>query len=178
MNIHPKPKPTKAGREKKHKAAKPRRKILEMQLEAMVKQIVFWRDGSECVERGIDGGRCNSVLQWGHFIPRHQSRHLKYDLATFCQCGSHNYLHDKGAQTMGVWFTQTFGATAAFEIDRIAREHANTKQPTIQELEDLLVYYDELYQGRKFVKLELNSLVAAGYYGEIIKSAWMQDGRL
>lgn len=153
----------------------PHRKIVEQQLEDIIKLIVFWRDGQQCVEHEIDGARCGNGLQWGHFIPRSQSRYLKYDLATFCQCGSHNNLHAKGAQTMVTWFVKTFGAHAQAEIERIAREHANEKQRTIQELEDLLAYYTDLYQNRHFVNLDLESLVEAGYYGQVIKSAWALD---
>lgn len=176
MAIISKPKPVKQA--KKSKRTKPRRKILEQQLEAVVKLIVFWRDGAECVERHIDGARCGGGIQWGHYIPRQQSRWLKYNLATFAQCRNHNNLHDKGAQTMGVWFCDTFGTEAAKALELERAAHRGQPQQTIQELEEMLAHYDELYQNRYFVELTLERLVAAGYYGEVIKSAWIMDGRI
>jgi hypothetical protein len=154
----------------------PRRKQLEQQLEAIVKLIVFWRDGAQCVERDIDGGRCGGKLNWGHFIPRSRSKYLKYDLATFVQCDSHNLIHDSrktggGDPIFGLWFTRTFGIDALEALSKTQREHIDGKAQTIPELEQLLAHYDQLYQDRFFVGTDIPSRIAAGYYGNIIKFA-------
>lgn len=176
--MKPIPKPTKADRPKKAKRSQPRRKMLEMQIEAMVKQIVFWRDQSQCVLVNIDGGRCNGKMNWGHFIPRARSKYLKYDLATFVQCDAHNLIHDSrktggGDPIFGLWFVETFGQNALREISRVQREMiASNGKHSIPELEEMLAHYDDLYQNRYYVSLDTMSLVLAGYYGEIIREAW------
>lgn len=169
------PKPTRPPKGKRTQT-KPRRKVLEMQLEAIVKQIVFWRDGSECVLRHIDGGRCGGKLNWGHFIPRSRSGWLKYDLATFVQCDSHNLIHDSrktggGDPIFGLWFSQTFGLPALESMSNEQRLHTGDKR-TIPELEELLAHYDDLYQNRYYVNFEIPDLIRAGYYGEVIKKAY------
>lgn len=173
--IHPYPKPEK--QKKTRRTAKSRRKILEGQLEAIIKEIVFWRDGQQCVEKEIDGARCGNGLQWGHYVPRKQSAWLKYSLVTFCQCGSHNYLHDKGAQTMATWFAMTFGTLAMQRIEEDVREHRG-KDRTIAELEDMLQDYDTMFDTRYYVGLDLCSLVEAGFYGQVIRQAWIDEGRI
>jgi len=167
-----KPKPTKEKKQKKAKVL-PRRKLLEQQIEATSKLIVFWRDGQQCIEVEIDGVRCGGGNQWGHYIPRKQSHWLKYDLGnTFCQCRNHNNLHDKGSQTMGAWFSMTFGADTALAMEQVRNAHRGEKKMTVQELEELLAHFDDLYQNRYTVNLDLRSLIAAGYYGETIKGCF------
>lgn len=178
QKINPKPKPEPSGK-KTRRMSKPRRKILEQQIEAIVKQIVFWRDGAECVERHIDGGRCGGKMNWGHFIPRSRSKYLKYDLATFVQCDSHNLIHDSkktggGDPIFSIWFVKTFGIDALDALSKEQREHTGQKDRTIPELEEMLAHYDNLYQNRFYVNLDTPSLVEHGYYGEIIKNAYLR----
>lgn len=180
----PKPKPTKADRKKikttTKASRKPRRKVLEAQLEEMVKLIVHWRDGSLCVLRDIDGGRCGGKVNWGHFIPRSRSKYLKYDLATFIQCDSHNLIHDSrktggGDPIFGLWFSETFGLPALRAMSEIQRSHTGTEgKHSIPELEAMLDHYDQLYQNRYTVNLDTDSLVEAGYYGEVVKAAYIK----
>lgn len=162
-------KPLKSERAPKHKTSKPRHKILEAQLEAICKLIVFWRDASQCVERHIDGGRCGGGIQWGHYIPRNQSNRLKYELGnTHAQCRDHNMLHLRGAQTMGVWFASYFGVDVAQAMEAEREAHRGEKNYTVQELEALLAHYENLYQNRFYVDLELDALITNGYYGSVI----------
>lgn len=183
-----KPKPRKSDRKamvkspilppkpKKVPVAK-RKKILEAQLEAIVKQIVHWRDASTCVLANIDGGRCGGKVNWGHFIPRARSKYLKYDLATFIQCDNHNMIHDSkktggGDPIFGLWFTETFGIEALRAMSLEQRTHLNADgKVSVADLEAQLAHYDELYQNRFFVNLDTASLVAAGYYGDIVRKA-------
>ncbi len=186
--MNPKPKLLKSDRKRVLKASplqpKPkkeksvnRRKVLEGQLEAIVKMIVFWRDSSQCVLQMIDGGRCRGRVVWGHFVPRARSKYLKYDLATFCQCDGHNLIHDSrktggGDPIFGLWFGETFGLAALHAISIEQRTHLGKDgKHSIPELEAMLAHYDELYQNRYFVGLDTESLVKAGYYGSIIQGA-------
>lgn len=173
-----KPKPTKSDRPKNPKVSKPKRKVLEKQIEEMVKRIVFWRDGGQCVERDIDGGRCGGIMNWGHFIPRNKSKYLKYDLATFVQCGAHNMMHDSrktggGDPIFGIWFTKTFGIEVLEELSRVQRENQNDKgKHSIPDLEEMLAHYDDLYQNRYTAPVgDLQAMIWAGYYGNVIRDA-------
>lgn len=176
MSEKPKPKPLKGEREPKHKPSKPRRNILEAQLETIVKMIVFWRDAGQCVLADIDGVRCRGKSNWGHFVPRARSKYLKYDLATFVQCDGHNLIHDSkktggGDPIFGLWFAKTFGVDTLEAISQMQRDHIGDKF-TVPELEELLAHYENLYQNRFYVDAELKSLVEHGYYGPIIQTTW------
>ena len=183
--MRPVPKPTRATRSRiKVKAVEPkkeplgkRKKRVEEQLEAMVKLIVHWRDSSQCVLREIDGGRCGGKVNWGHFIPRARSAYLKYDLATFIQCDSHNLIHDSrktggGDPIFQLWMAQTFGYNVVMALSVEQRAHIGRDgKHSLDELEAMLAHYDELYQNRYTVNLDTKSLIEAGYYGEIIRAA-------
>lgn len=178
-----KPKPTKAGRKamvkspilppkpKKVPVAK-RKKILCKQLEAIVKEIIFWRDEQMCVQGATDGHRCGNGLMWGHYIAQGQSAWLRYELGNvFVQCGNHNQLDYRGDKSYSTWFADTFGVVAAKALDAERDAHRGKDNRTVIELEAMLAHYDELYQNRFYVSADIPSLVAAGYYGEIVRGA-------
>lgn len=143
--------------------------VLE-QLEDVCRRLVFWRDGGICVEQEMDGRRCYGPIQWGHFIPRKQSKFLKYDLGnTFCQCAGHNNLHDKGAQTMGVWYAQTLGEQAHSAIEAAARLNVGRKI-YVSDYREMLERYIYLYENRP-TAYRFTQLIEYGYYGEIVKLA-------
>jgi hypothetical protein len=171
------PKPVKGDRPKKPKPSKSKRKILEVQLEALSKLIVHWRDGAMCVERHIDGTRCGGGIQWGHYIPRNESAWLKFDLGnTYSQCRDHNGLHKHGSQTMGVWFVKEFGQHVADAMQAERSAHRNQDRKT-WELEEMLARFEQLYQDRFYAPLDdLQAMIAAGYYGEVVKDAVFKDG--
>lgn len=159
-----KPKPTKQPKAKRT-TTKSTRTMLEKRLEELCREIVFWRDGSQCVEREIDGGRCRGPIQWGHFIPRQQSAWLKYSIGnTFCQCAGHNLLHDKGAQTFQSWYAMTFGADALRFIDAESRAYVGAKYQ-IHELGEMIVDYEHLLELRPPV-YRFSDLVLMGYFGK------------
>lgn len=178
-----KPKPTKASRKKMVKVPilppKPkkvpvakRRKILCKQLEAIVKEIIFWRDAQVCVQAATDGHRCGNGLMWGHYIAQKQSAWLRYELGNvFVQCGNHNQLDFRGDKSYALWFMTTFGPAAAQAMENERDAHRDGKQRSVVELEELLAHYDNLFQNRFFVSADIPSLIEAGFYGEIIKGA-------
>lgn len=169
--IYPKPKPTKEAKVK-HVPAEKRRKILEKQIEAIVKLIIFWRDGQQCVMGKLDGARCGNGLMWNHFIAQGQSNWMRLDLGNvYCGCGSHNLLDKFGDPILGMWVQDTFGLPVVMALRNEAKAHVNGKKRTEHELEEMLAGYDELYQSRFTTDLDLQSLVYAGFYGDIIKKA-------
>jgi hypothetical protein len=178
-----KPKPTKATRAKLVKSpilppkpkkvpvAKQRKKLCK-QLEAIVKEIIFWRDSQVCVQAATDGHRCGNGLMWGHYIAQKQSAWLRYELGNvFVQCGSHNQLDYRGDKSYSTWFMETFGVAAAKALEAERDTHRDGKQRSVIELEELLAKYDNLFQNRFYVNADIPSLIEAGFYGELIKGA-------
>lgn len=171
MAVIGKPKPTKEKKVKRVPVAR-QRKRLEKQIEELVKLIIFWRDGQQCVMSKMDGGRCGNGLMWNHFIAQKQSHYLRLDLGNvFVGCGNHNMLDFHGDKTLSIWFMATFGVDTAARMAEQSKEHAGHKWE-LCELEALLAHYDELYQNRYTVDIELEPLIMAGYYGEIIKKKY------
>lgn len=150
--INPAPKPVRKTR-----------KQLEAELETIIRQIVWWRDGGECVEKEVDGARCGGVIQWGHYTPRRQSAWLKFTLATFCQCRNHNGLHDRGSQTMAYAIANLLGKEwqARHEVERDA--HRRGYKIPIWELEERLERYRTLWENRPSV-YTTRDLEKMGYY--------------
>jgi hypothetical protein len=178
MGVRPKPKPEKTSVKRRNKSQN-RRKILEKQIEEMVKLIVCWRDGATCVMNGFGG--CGNGLMWNHFIAQGQSHWLKFDLGNVhWGCGNHNLLDYRGSKVFAIWFSETFGHQAMFamEIERQSHTGANGKR-SIPELEAMLERYDELYQNRYMHGSDdLHEEVKGGYYGDVIRTAWIKEGRL
>ncbi len=173
-----KPKPSKEKKVKRVPAEK-RRKILEKQIEDMVKMIISWRDGQVCVMGEMDGVRCGNGLMWNHFIAQGQSNWMRLDLGNvFWGCGSHNGLDKWGDPILGIWVQETFGAKAVLALREEAKRHANGKKRTEYELEEMLAGYDQLYQNRYTADLDLASLVVGGFYGQVIKKAWLDENRI
>lgn len=92
-------------------------------------------------------------------------------------CGSHNLLDKWGDPILGIWVQDTFGAGAVLALRNEAKAHTNKKR-TEYELEEMLAGYDLLYQSRYTTDLDTASLVAAGFYGDIIKGVWLKEGRI
>ncbi len=172
------PKPTKEKKVKRVPAEK-RRKILEKQVENMVKAIIAWRDGQVCVMGSIDGARCGNGLMWSHFIAQGQSNWMRLDLGNvFWGCGCHNLLDKFGDPILGMWVQNTFGLMAVMALRDEAKKHVNGKKRTEYELEEMLAGYDQLYQNRYTTDLDLASLVAGGFYGDTIRKVWLDEEKI
>ena len=172
-----KPKPTRARKTKK--ASGPKRKILEKQIEEMVKLIVAYRDGQQCVMRNFGG--CGNGLMWNHLIAQGQSHWLKFDLGNVhWGCGNHNLLDYRGSKVFSIWFVKTFGIEVleALETEKQLHRGASGKR-SIPELEAMLYHYTELYQNR-YVYIgngDLQDEVEHGYYGMVVKTAFRPRGQ-
>jgi hypothetical protein len=170
--MNPKPKPLKADRPRKKKTSKPYRAILEKQVEAVLKEIIFWRDSQVCVMGEIDGGRCGNGLMWNHVIAQGMSSWMKLEIGNvYVGCGSHNLLDKMGDKTIAAWLSSTFGAGALGALQAEMMAHHKQRRNVV-ELECLLAHYDYLFQNRFYVNPELPDLIKAGYYGSIIQGVW------
>jgi len=132
-----------------------------------------------CILADIDGGRCGGVLNWGHFIPRNKSKYLKYDLATFAQCGAHNMMHDSkktggGDPIFSLWFCKTFGLDALDAISTEQRLHLGASgKRSVPELRALFSDYTKLYDNRYTAPIgNIKEMVLSGYYGDVLKMCY------
>ena len=163
MTIHPKPKPAKKPKVKRITAPK-RRKLLETELEALMRELVWWRDGGECVLKSMDGGRCGGPIQWGHLIARQKSPYLKFALGnSFCQCKTHNGLEHWGDPIFGIWYDKTFGVAAREALWEARNAHIN-RLPPEWELEEWIAEVKDLLDDRPATYTR-DLLVERGYFG-------------
>ena len=181
--IHPKPKPERI----RNKTGRPRppktnRKKLTDRLDDLCRELTKWRDGVLCVEVDIDCGHCYGVSQWGHVIPQANSAWLKHDPGnSFRQCSGHNGLHSRkqNDSIYYIWFASKFGPAALLALRNVAKEHANKKRRTIPELQEQLAELQRLYDDRHSHGTDtLEELVKAGYYGDIVKTCWVEEGKI
>ena len=171
------PKPSKQAKGKR-KSKKTPRQLLILELSDLCRKITIWRDGCNCVLSDTDGARCNDVSQWGHVIPQGASGYLKHNLSnSFRQCGSHNTIHKYSQIVYLDWFRQTFG-NRAFEMLKEA-SLKTYHQFSILDLRELRDSYKELLQNTAVMSLSsFEDKVEAGYYGNIIRDAWIKDARI
>jgi len=78
-----------------------------------------------------------------------------------------------GSTVMPAWFASMFGAAALDAMDLARDVHVGLKRD-LSELETMLAHYEELYQNRFTVNLDTESLVKAGYYGDIVKHTYVR----
>jgi len=155
------------------------RQLLNMALDKMCRELTFWRDGVACVLRNTDGGQCNQVIQWGHVIPQGSSAYLVHNYSNaFCQCGTHNFLHDKKAPMIYLdWYRETFGLTAykMLKAAGLAKFEGFGIVDLYEKLADVNNLYSQRYQ---FGNENMATKIFAGYYGNIIREAWIKDGKI
>lgn len=174
-----KPKPTKQQKQKRVSAAS-ERKTLDRQIDKLCREITHWRDGLQCVLRHLDGGHCSDVIQWSHVIAQGSSKFLQQSLSNaFDTCSSHNIMHNGAPILYLNWYAAKFGKRALemLEAERLAH-YGKWAGFTIVELRERKEHYERLYEERRYVDLNIFTLVSLGYYGEIIKEAWIKDGRI
>ena len=147
-------------------------------VKVLCREITYWRDGLQCVERNIDGGHCGGGMQWGHVVPQGQSAYLALDLGNaHVQCAAHNTIHGHFQAVYNDWVRSKFG-NRSFDALKQARSDYEGYQFDEPELLEKLAQYNELYDNRFHASVDVESLVSAGYYGEFIKEAWIKEGRI
>lgn len=174
--VTPAPKPTKQKKAKR-KLKNPRKALLK-EIDKMCRQLTIWRDGCVCVLSDVDGGRCDRVSQWGHVIPQGASGYLKHNLSnSFRQCATHNLLHRSNQAIYLNWYRHKFGSKA---FDALTEESKKTYHKfTMADLEEIRDNLHELI-GNTYMMggATLEQLVDAGYYGSVIRSTWVAEGRI
>jgi hypothetical protein len=150
------------------------KQMYEAALDHICRIITEWRDGGVmCV---IHDYNCGRISQWGHVVPQGANAYLVYELSnSFRQSDTCNLLHRSVQYPYLNWYKRTFGSLAADMLDDARKEHKNGRNA--QELFDLLIRYVEMYFNRHSYH-NMDEKVAAGYYGEIIKEAWVKEGRI
>jgi len=153
------------------------RQMYKEALDSLCRLITTWRDGCTCVLSEVDGGKCSNVSQWGHVIPQGGSAYLVYELSnSFRQCSSHNKIHDDvNPLIYPDWYANKWGSRA-LKMLKDAQRHEDYETA---ELRDMVITYSDLYDMRfSFSSSTLADKVEAGFYGSIIREAWIKEGRI
>lgn len=155
------------------------RQLLCMALDELCRLITTCRDGCNCVLAETDGQRCSGGSQWGHVVPQGSSSYLIYNLSnSFRQCESHNGIHRFVQLTFHLWYKNTFGELALDLLEKTQRENPSYK-PSIPDLKDKLSLLNYLYENRYYLtNTSMEGKVGALYYGDIIRDAWVKEGRI
>lgn len=159
-----KPKPVHEKKGKKLTASK-RRRLLDKEAEALLRELNEWRDGGMCVLHEIDGARCGgSLTPWSHYIPQIQSPWLVRAIGnTFITCASHNLLHHHKDPVFGIWYSKTFGVAANEAIWREKVAHTG-KRALEWETEERIERLKYLLDNRPY-SYEIGHLIEGGFYG-------------
>ncbi len=149
------------------------KQMYEAALDHMCRLITTWRDGCTCV---INDSYCNDVSNWGHVVPQGRNAYLIYELSnSFRQCAKHNELH-RGVQYPYLeWYRRTWGNLAEKMLEEARVQHKGGRNA--QELFELLLEYVKLWSYRYFANT-IEEKVKNGYYGDIIREAWIKEGRI
>lgn len=150
-------------------------------LDVMYREFTTWRDGCICVLGEVDGAHCGGESQWGHVIPQGQSGFLVYNMSnSFRQCRNHNQEHTRVQLTYFQWYRRKFGNTAMDMLDNIWRGYSGTGHHfSTSDLLEMLVDINRLWDNRfSYGSATIEQKVRDGLYGEIIKAAWIKDGRI
>lgn len=161
---YPKPAPKPKGRRKKYIAPRP---LVKKELYKIMSLIVRWRDGG-CVQAGQGRTKCWGGETDGHIIERADYGTTFDLLNNHCQCEGHNNWHRHHVIDYQDWFTKEFGFTAWEHLKETALACEGEKSMTTPELEDLLKYYQELWDNRP-TTYNRAWLIELGYYGEWAK---------
>ena len=174
----PKPKPIKGMRLKAKKKPKTNRQKLIIEISNLCREITKWRDGCTCVLSQSDGGRCNDVSQWGHVVPQGASGFLKHNLSnSFRQCGSHNTIHKTNQLIYHNWYRHKFGSRALDLLEDASKKtYHKFTIPDLWEMKDNLKTL--LDKSRQMSGATLAELIDAGFYGSIIREAWIKEGKI
>ncbi len=153
---------------------KTEKQMYEAALDHMCGLITTWRD--EEVMCVIHDYKCGRYGTWGHVIPQGANAWLVYELSNSArQSDTCNLLHRSVQDPYYRWYKDKFG-TRAFDM-LIEAWKTNKNGRNAHELFELLLEYVELWNYRHFaVTMELK--VSKGYYGSIIREAWIKEGRI
>ena len=150
--------------------------LVKMALDELCRLITIWRDGCNCV---IISHECRGGSQWGHIYPQGSNAHLVYELSnSFRQCEGHNSMHRFIQAPYFLWYQRTFGHKAfdMLEAERLAHPTCEYNIMDYQEMRrDLSALYLDRY---RYTGASIHEMVSGGWYGNIIKEAWIKEGRI
>jgi len=155
------------------------KQMIEAACDLLCRLLVEWRDGVTCVLANVDGVACSRVPNWGHVIPQGGSAYLVYELSnSFRQCSAHNIIHDKvNPEIYLEWYSQSWGRLARKMLKESQIDHSGQGLNEV-DLMIRLTQLNELYALRySFGSATIEEKVQAGFYGEIIREAWIKEGR-
>ena len=157
-------------------ANKTERQMFSEALDYVCRELTKWRDGIRCV---IHGDACGRYSEWGHVIPQGSCSYLVYELSnSFRQSDTCNQIHRFVQAPYYDWYKAKFGQTAYKMLVEAWRNAPKGGQST-QELIELLPRLVDLYDRRYAMNgATIEQLVEARYYGDIIREAWVKEGRI
>lgn len=156
------------------------RQLYQEALDQLCRLITTWRDGCTCVLSSVDGAKCSAQSQWGHVIPQGGSAMLVYELSnSFRQCSAHNKIHDKvNPMIYFDWYSETFGHRA-LKMLKNAQIQFRGVGHSEADLRNMVIAYFDLYDMRfSFSTATTQDKVEAGYYGQVIREAWIKEGKI
>lgn len=153
---------------------KTEKQMYEAALDHICGILTNWRDGGVmCVIHDYD---CGQYRNWGHVIPQGANAWLIYELSnSFSQSNTCNLLHRSVQDPYYRWYKETFGITAYNML--IDAWKTKKSGRNAHELFELLIEYVRLWNYRFYAET-IADKVATGYYGKIIKEAWIKDGKI
>lgn len=156
---------------------KSKRQLYNEAMDHLCRLIVEWRDGCTCV---IADSKCSNIPNWGHVIPQGGCATLVHNLSnSFRQCSSHNKIHDKiNPLIYSEWYRSRWGSLA-LEMLKQAQVDNPIDTRTEMDLWNTLIELSDLYDMRYgFSVSSIEEKVEAGFYGPIIREAWINEGRI
>lgn len=159
---------------------KTERQMYKEALDSLCRLITIWRDGCTCVLADVDGSKCSQVSNWGHVIPQGGGAFLVYELSnSFRQCSSHNKIHDDVNPLIYTeWYSGKWGRRALAMLNQAQIDNRNIDYDTA-DLRNMVITYSDLYDMRfSFSSSTIADKVEAGFYGSIIREAWINEGRI
>ncbi len=157
-------------------ANKTERQMVCEALDEIMRLMTTWRDGVKCV---IHGNGCYGPSQWGHVIPQGSCSYLVYEPSnSFRQSASCNELHRRVQAPYYDWYRHKFGNLAYTMLIQAWKNAPKGGMSTV-ELWQLREQYATMYNNRHVYSVHnLVELVEAGFYGNIIREAWIKEGRI
>ena len=155
---------------------KTERQMVNEALDELCRRITTWRDGVKCV---IHTDGCGHQSQWGHVIPQNACGYLVHNLSnSFRQSDTCNLLHRSVQHPYYRWYEGKFGRKALDMLEEVRKNAPKGGMSTV-EMWELRTTYAMMYHNRhQYPVHDTAELVKAGYYGTVIRDAWIKEGRI
>lgn len=109
---------------------------LKRKLDKVAKEVMYRRDGHQCVMCGS-----TSQIGWGHVFSSN-TESTRWDLMNIhAQCWPHNFAHVRDQYPYFKWFEDKYGKK---ELEALRFRFKNPKRNTMQDLRDKLAELEKL----------------------------------